>query len=118
VTNLKQGSTDPNSAWAIACYGWVTHLLVRLGLLTLYGPWLGGHQPDYLNREKLMPIPVDDGVGSWDEVHQKVNPGGGIAGGAKDSILQFPCDSNGKLVNGIYDDALVTQMKRKYTDEV
>jgi hypothetical protein len=84
----------------------------------LYGPWITGHQPDYLNREKLTPIHAD-GVGSWDEVHQKANPGGGIAGGAKDSIMQFPRDANGRLyLNGAYDDTLVTQMKCKYTDEV
>ena len=33
VQSLKQGSNDPNSAWAIALYRWVCHLLVQLGLL-------------------------------------------------------------------------------------
>ena len=95
----------------MASLGWVSQLLVRLGLLDVPDP-----KPAYYDPEKVTKLHID-GIASWDEIHCKVNPGGGVAGGTKDSVVQFCRDKNGKidLVNGEYSTDKVT---RKYTDEV
>ena len=97
----------------MASLGWVSQLLVRLGLLDVPDP-----KSAYYNPEKVTKLHID-GIASWDEIHHKVNPGGGVAAGTKDSVVQFHCDKNGKInfVNGEYSTDKVTQMRCKYTDE-
>jgi len=121
VKQLKQGSNDETSCWAISRDQWVTQLLICYGKLTLTAE-------DF--PDKVLPACFDSTKlrkykehGSFyiDEAHSKVAPGGdNCVGGSKKEGLTFPRDENGKLdlENGVHSKEQLSLMKCKFTEEV
>ena len=64
VGRRKQGSTDPESAWAGARLNWVTQLLICLGEIKLSSD----NTPEYL--QDLPSLSIQQ-IAFWDEVHKE-----------------------------------------------
>jgi hypothetical protein len=119
ITEMSQGSKDPNSAWSKARYNWFTHLLIRFGELDSeqnLPPMNGLLPPPWLDKEKLTPLTITQVVW-WDETHWRCTAGkDDFNNDNRDGyIIQFPRAKNGKLdlENGSYDEKEMSRLKVK-----
>lgn len=119
VRARSSGSTDVDSAWCRASYGWATQQLVRFGHLESekFRDVETGKIPAYYDSSK-MPKLEEDQVGWFDECHKKCLIGKQLAAG-KDTFFVFPRDENGKIdvANGTYSEEPKFKMKVKYDQE-
>ena len=117
ILKSKQGSTDPESAWAIARYVWVTQLGLRLGIIKLAElPEEQRGLPWFTN---LPPLETTQ-MAHWDETHKKLFCGGkGHAGAGANKQVRFRRDEDGKVDNENGDLAPdVMALQTKYSKEV
>ena len=84
VSRRKQGSTDPETAWAGARLNWVTQLLIRFGKIKLSSD----NTPEYLHDLPLLSIQQ---ITFWDEVHKEQ-----IVSCRGNKSYHFPCNANGR----------------------
>jgi len=79
----KQGSTDPESAWAVARFNWMQQLLVQFEIIKLTT------NNDVVNRN--LPSFCIHQITFWDEMHKEQ-----IVGMVGNQLYHFSCDADGK----------------------
>jgi hypothetical protein len=119
IGKRKQGTTDPQSPWAMARLQFVTQILVRFGLLAADRVLNEqGNLPDKFNVAKLTKMTINQ-IAFWDETHKKVRIGKVGANGVKFQV-RFKRTPEGKVdpENGTCLAKEGTQLNMKYSEEV
>ena len=116
IERLKQGSSNPVSAWAVARKNWVFQLLLRFCEKS-WDRSILGTPPPYFNITKLGPPISTAQIVYFDEMHKKCYIG--TACGAQNQIM-FPRDKDGNVSidDGTYSNERKKFLNVKYPDEI